>query len=147
MTNFVPIHVPEEYVAEVYDLLARRMGGNQLADEPIPTPPPPVDEALAVRMYEDSFARHRRLLTYLADRSDRWVSSRELTQALELPSGSKSVAGMFGAFGRRAKHRYGGAKPWDVDWDRENGEGRYRMKADVAAWIEKAASAHHQEGT
>jgi hypothetical protein len=54
-------------------------------------------------------------------------------------SGTKGMAGVFGAFGRRAKHRYGGAKPWRSEWDPIRGEARYLMEPQVAAWIVTAA--------
>lgn len=63
------------------------------------------------RAYDDSYEPHRRLLKVLADRPDRWMYSDELARVLELSGGSKSLAGMLGAFGRRAKHRYSGLTP------------------------------------
>jgi hypothetical protein len=141
MTNYVPVHVPEEHIPRVYALLASLMPEEvDHGDDIERRQSPAIDEELVRRMYDDSFGRHRRLLRYLAANADRWISSKELAEALELPSGSKSVAGMFGAFGRRAKHRYGGAKPWKFSWDSEQGENSYRMTSEVAGWIKEAAS-------
>jgi len=86
-------------------------------------------------MYYDSEKRHRALMDFLASRPETWVYTSELAEALEVPTGTKGMAGVFGAFGRRAKHRYGGAKPWDMAWDSVRGEAKYRMNSKVAEWV------------
>jgi len=75
-------------------------------------------------------------MEYLASRRGEWVFTRELAKALDVPTDTRGMAGVFGAFGRRAKHRYGGLKPWDMAWDPIEGEAKYCMKPEVAEWVE-----------
>ena len=105
-----------------------------------------VDETLVRRMFEESETKHRKLLKALADRPEQWVYTKELAEAMGIKSGSKGMAGTFGAFGRRAKHRYNGAKPWQSNWDLGRGEARYLMKDDVASWTRRIAAAIGMEG-
>ena len=92
-------------------------------------------------MYLESEGEQRRLMRLMAERPDEWRYSKELAADLRLPKGTGGLAGMFGAFGRRAKHRYGGQKPWEVNWDAAREENRYRMPADIAATILDEAQA------
>ena len=48
---------------------------------------------------------------------------------------------MLGAFGRRAKHRYGGLKPWKTEWDPAREEARHLMPAAVADAVSEVAAA------
>jgi hypothetical protein len=100
---------------------------------------PELDEALTARMYLESESRHRRLLEVLAAEAGQWIFTAELAAMLGVTSGTRGMAGIFGAFGRRAKHRYGGRKPWTSEWDPVRSEARYRMDPQVAAWIVLAA--------
>jgi hypothetical protein len=74
-----------------------------------------LDEALIRRMYQESEQPHRDLMKLLASRAGQWVHTSEIAEEMQLENGSRSAAGMFGAFGRRAAHRYRGAKPWFSD--------------------------------
>ncbi len=149
MSPYIQVPVLEEHVPKVYELLAQLgQADRNGSGEPVPgdeaeaesQPVPELDEALVKRMYDESWDTHKALLSHLAENAGSWVYSNELVTALNLRSGSKSVAGMFGAFGRRTKHRYGGAKPWDIKWDQDRGEAKYRMKPEVAAWVKAAAA-------
>jgi hypothetical protein len=102
---------------------------------------------MAERMYLDSEPRHRHLLEALASEAGQWVFTAELAKELGVTSGSKGMAGIFGAFGRRAKHRYQGAKPWNSEWDPVHGEARYQMTPEVAAWIIAAARGEGERWT
>jgi hypothetical protein len=145
MTNYIQVPVPEEQVPRVYALLANldsEATGPEGAgaDEPF-IPAPALSEALVVRMFKDSEQRHRRLLLFLAENAGTWFYTGELAEELEVPTGRKGMAGVFGAFGRRSKHRYGGATPWELDWEpEEKEEVRYMMRPEVAAWIKGAAA-------
>ncbi len=135
-TSYIPVPVPEEHVPKVYALLAELDRGE--VDEAPEAPA--VDAALAKRMYEESWDTHQRLLAYLANHASEWIHSHEIAEALALKSGTRGLAGMFGAFGRRSKHRYGGAKPWTREWDQGREENKYRMEPEVAAWFKEAAA-------
>lgn len=145
MSTYIQVPVPEEYVPRVYALLASL--DSEAADpeairvdEPL-IPAPALDKALVVRMFKDSEQRHRRLLLFLAENAGSWFYTGELAEELEVPTGRRGMAGVFGAFGRRSKHRYGGATPWELDWEpEEKEEVRYMMRPEVAAWIKGAAA-------
>lgn len=145
MTNYIQVPVPEEHVPRVYALLAS-LDSEVVDPEPIRVdepfiPVPELSEALVVRMFKDSEQRHRRLLLFLAENAGNWFYTGELAEELEVPTGRKGMAGVFGAFGRRSKHRYGGATPWELDWEpEEKEEVRYMMRPEVAAWIKGAAA-------
>src|SRR5690348_15571240 len=113
------------YLASLYEENAPPVAPEQSGSE---DNIPERDEALITRMYMDSESRHRRLLKALAAEAGRWVFTAELAKSLGVKSGPKGMAGIFGAFGRRAKHRYGGQKPWESEWDPVQGEARYRME-------------------
>jgi Family of unknown function (DUF6416) len=135
VVNYIQVPVPEEHVPRVIALLADLNRGiaDRAGGEGSETAS--LDEALVTRMYFDSEERHRDLMSYLASRPGEWVFTSELADALNMPTGTKGMAGVFGAFGRRAKHRYGGAKPWEMAWDPARGEAKYRMDPKVAKWV------------
>jgi len=132
--EYVQVPVPAEYVPSVISLIAElnRAGKaiSQEGDSEVS-----LNESLVSRMYFDSEERHRALMDYLASRPETWVYTSELAEALGVSTGTKGMAGVFGAFGRRAKHRYGGAKPWEMAWDSVRGEAKYRMESQVAEWV------------
>lgn len=116
MPDFINVPVPADRVQEVYALLA--------SPPAAPTPAaPPVDEAggwdaaLLTRMYEESADPMRRLLKFVAAAGGAEVSTNEIAEALDLPKGASSVAGMAGAVGRRVNSRYGmDGLPWATRW-------------------------------
>src|SRR4051794_34964806 len=115
--EFVYVPVPARWAPQTYAFLAELA-----ADDPEPEVTEPkntadLDYETVARMYGESEAPHRRLLDLLANASDEWLYTSDIAEQLALPNGSRSVAGMLGAFGRRAKHRYKGQTPWDTEWD------------------------------
>jgi hypothetical protein len=140
--RYIDVPVREEFIPAVIELLADLerggRGSQKSPDQPTPSDSPQFGQELVTRMYDESETRHRELLRFLAGRADEWIFTAELAAALGVASGSKGMAGMFGAFGRRAKHRYGGLKPWEDDWDSVRHEAKYRMTAQVADWVEQA---------
>jgi hypothetical protein len=139
----VPVH--EDDLLLVYELLAERE--RERASTPAERsggkakPRIFLDSNLVIQMYRDSEERHRALLETLADAEGKWLYTVELAKALGVETGSKGMAGTFGAFGRRAKHRYKGLKPWDSEWEPIRDEACYRMKPEVAEWVKAAAEA------
>lgn len=143
----VYIPVRKRWLADVFEFVARlERSGSVVIEQP--EAPPVVeaegsgvlDPALIRRMYEESQTPHRRLMEYLAERPGEVIYTRALAEALGLPNGARSLAGMLGAFGRRAGHRYGGRKPWESEWDPAAYEARHRMAPEVAEQIKKIAT-------
>lgn len=144
--EFLYFPVPRRWAPDMYSWIAQR----EQVESSTPTTPTatlseaetPVDlAALVERMYWDSLEAHRALLTYLAAHPDEWFYTSDLAEALELDHGNRSLAGMLGAFGRRAAHRYGGKKPWISEWDPSRSESRHTMTQEVADVINDLAKA------
>lgn len=145
MSNeFVYVPIRQRWLAEVLTRLAeleRGGGGEELSeadasDEATGT----LDAALIRRMYEESQEPHRRLMEYLARHPAVWIYTGKLAEALGLPRGARSLAGMLGAFGRRAEHRYGGLTPWESEWDPGAYQARHRMAPEVAEELLRIAT-------
>jgi hypothetical protein len=126
--ELISVLVPRPLLADVYDLVVqheRELAGEDDDSEPL-------SEGLVRRMYDESEPQHRKLMKLLASSAGEWLYTSEIAEELALPHGSRSAAGMFGAFGRRAAHRYDGVKPWTSEWDAAAGETRHMMSAEVA---------------
>jgi hypothetical protein len=137
--DVVYVPVPSQWLSDVYALLGALGSGSVPVRAGVETDSGP-DGELIRRMYVESESEQRRLMRLMADSPDAWRYSKELAQDLGLLHGARGLAGMFGAFGRRAKHRYGGQKPWESRWDAAREENRYRMTADNAAIIAETAA-------
>ncbi len=144
--EYVYVPVRKRWVPKVFELVTELEQSDQVVIEE-PEPPPveadgngALDPALVRRMYEESQEPHRRLMEYLAERPGEVIYTRALAEALGLPNGARSLAGMLGAFGRRAEHRYGGSKPWESEWDPAAYEAKHRMAPEVAEQIKKIAT-------
>jgi hypothetical protein len=138
--RYVQVPVPEEHVPKVYALLAKLDQGEEAVVE-APAEAQAPDQELVTRMWKESEPRHRRLMEFLAAHPDEWFFTGELADVLEVNTGRRGMAGVFGAFGRRSAHRYGGAIPWQLDWNPdEKREVKYRMNQEVAAWVKAAAA-------
>jgi hypothetical protein len=137
VTEYHSIPVREKFVPDVIALLAKLEeggGGNSRSEGEAA-----LDQALVERMYIESQPRHRALLDFLAKHPDHWFYTTDLARELKLENGTRAVAGLFGAFGRRSKHRYDGEKPWRMYWDSSREEAKYTVEPDVASWIQLAA--------
>lgn len=135
--EFLYFPVPRRWAPDMYSWIAQReQVESRTPTAPTATQPEaeaPVDlPVLIERMYRDSQPAHQKLMTFLAAHPDEWFYTSELADALELPHGNKSLAGMLGAFGRRAAHRYGGRTPWISEWDASRYESRHTMTQEVA---------------
>ncbi len=136
MSEFVYVPVPSEHVPAVYRLLAGvdqstiPSPASNPADNPDPAAIP--DPELIRRMYRESYEGHKRLMELLARTPDEWTYTAEVATDLDIAKGSRGVAGMLGAFGRRSKNRYGHQKPWISEWDGGREEARHMMPAEVA---------------
>jgi len=134
--DFEYIPVRHEWIDKVYAYLGE-LARDESADASGSAPQsiPSLDQDLVQRMYSESYEPHKRLLRLLADHPDEWLYSRQIADGLKLEHGSKSLAGMLGAFGRRAKHRYHHLLPWRSEWDPAKEEMRHQMSAEVATWV------------
>lgn len=136
--EYVYMPVPIRWTFDIYARLAQLAAEDPEPEEVVPKRASDVDAETVARMYGESEAPHRRLLDLLASSSDEWLYTSDIAKQLALPNGSRSVAGMLGAFGRRAKHRYEGQRPWDSDWDPARSEARHRMPSVVAKYVRDA---------
>lgn len=71
------------------------------------------------RAYLESGGKAKPLLEFLADNPGRVISFPEISEHLGFDT-PRSLPGLLGSFGRRAKHRYEGFKPFVTTWDNEN---------------------------
>src|SRR4051794_35745258 len=104
------LHLPvlEEDLPRVIELLADLERQRKATRQEPSEPEFFLDSGLVTQMYVDSEGRHRELLRTLAANAGSWLFTSELAQIMKMENGSRGMAGMLGAFGRRAKHRYGG---------------------------------------
>ena len=156
-SGFVMVPVPAERVLEIYELLGRPEGsgvGGQGANTPSRLQRgrvrdqglsgPDVDRDLVIRMYTESLnQQHRRLIEYLADNAGEWIRTKDIAEALALKKGTRSLAGMLGAFGRRASHRYDSRWPFAAKRNLEDRGWMLRMDTDVAAVIKEIEQPKH----
>jgi len=147
--EFVYIPVRTQWVPEVFAHIAELENGERsvTVEEAAQNGGQPsgndssLDRALLERMYRESHGPHRRLMEYLAEHAGELIYTSDLAARLGLAHGARSLAGMLGAFGRRAEHRYGGRKPWESEWDPSVYESRHRMTPEVAEQIREIAAA------
>jgi hypothetical protein len=135
--EFVYIPVPAKWSQEIYRRLAEL--ANESSEAGQDELPVDRDELLVARMFMEGQHEQRRLMLLLAERPDRWFTTPELAEMLGYES-AKVLAGLLGAFGRKAKHRYGGRTPWDSEWDSSAELARHSMRSDVARIIRSTAA-------
>jgi hypothetical protein len=135
----VPVFVPRALLSDVYEHIAKlsramepALLGTDSPGQAQTDADPAVSDKLLRRMYDESEPPHRRLIEFFAENPDRWMYTSEIASDLDLPHGNMSLAGMLGAFGRRAKHRYEGKTPWRSEWDPARGEVRHMMPQAIA---------------
>jgi Family of unknown function (DUF6416) len=91
-----------------------------------------------VRYYAEINDAQRGLLDYLAANTGKWVGSEELADNVAGINSSKSIAGIVGGMGRRAKRH--GASQLPFDWRKIKGLWHQRMPAAVADVIREASA-------
>ncbi len=129
-SSHVYVPVPADRVEDVFRfLLGLEQGGSDAASGP-----------LLRRVYSESEPQFQALLLYLASRPDEAIGSVEIANALDLANGTSSLAGMLGAFARRAKNRYGGFWPFERIYSPGDEGSRLLMSSEVAAAINQLAS-------
>jgi hypothetical protein len=135
--EFVQFPVPEDRVADVAMFL---YGGAQATLEALPEAKSELGverrNELLTRVYVESQPTFRRLLLLLAERPnpEDLMSYRDVGLAMGWKE-PRSLPGALGAFGRRAKHRYGGFWPFDRTWDDDEWTHSLRMDPAIAAFL------------
>jgi hypothetical protein len=137
-SEFVQFPVPSDRVADVAIFL---YGQSEAMPEAVPDDrhvPISAEQRyeLLTRIYVDSEPTFRRLLMLLAERPEPELPM--LFDAVTAAMGwatSRSLPGALGAYGRRAKHRYGGYWPFERGWDARAWSHYLTMEPDVATFL------------
>jgi hypothetical protein len=130
--EWVEVLVPKHLVPDVYGLIAEQMAKGPTNGGTA------VNEELTARMFLESPPAMRQFLALLADNAGKVLSTAEICEAIERTP--MQLAGVLGAFGRRVKNRYKGAKkPFDARRDHAERTWVYGMDPEVAEAIKKAA--------
>lgn len=143
--EFINIPVPADRVAEVYRLLGQPANA---VDAPLPAPPAAVkpvveqspaerEEVIAQAYRESAGTGMAAVLDFLTDHAEQAFTMEELAKGINRDA--RSMGGVFGAFGRRWKNRYGQSgsfffKAW---WSSVDGMMKYKMPQDAADTIRR----------
>lgn len=127
VAEFVYVPVPVGKVEEVFRLLASVPGDSEGSV--------PDTERIVRRIFLESEERFRALLHFLAGRPGQPVSTTDTSEALGLPNGVASLAGMLGAFARRSKNRYDGFWPFERLYNPAQDRAELMMDDNVAAIV------------
>lgn len=132
MPDFVNVPVPLERVQEVYELLARQPvrppAGETVTEDGYPEG---WNRALLDRMFLESSAAMRRILSAIALRSCTWVTTTDIAAASDLTA--RQVVASLGPFEKRVRGRYGlGRWPFDTREFVDAGVFKYCMSEEVA---------------
>lgn len=135
-TEFILVPVPRERVQEVYRLLAQEPApaGVVGAQETPAAQPGSWTEADIVTAYRESPEKMKLFLDYLASSPGQSFTSAETANAVGYTR--QQQAGMLGAFGHRAKRRYGRSS-WFITylWSGERSAFVYSMDLHAAKVI------------
>lgn len=106
MPEFVSVPVPVERVLEVYRLLSRPLA-RPVADPQVIADGHPAgwSQALIDRMFVESSAAMRRILSAIAKKSPDWVTTDEIAAASGLTA--RQMIASLGPFEKRVRGRYG----------------------------------------
>lgn len=116
----VMVPVPVSRLQEAYEVLARpgRVTQAGLGSTQASALEPRSDEvwnsAALRKLYIESNEAQRSVLDYLAEHPGKEVTSRQIADALNLPKGTRSLAGLFGGLGRRALTQH---KTDELPWE------------------------------
>jgi hypothetical protein len=143
--EYVTMPVPKSLVPAVYALIAASQGNGSdvkpsQAPGAIPTTKQPdgtISDALLLRIWNESGKTLRKVMKYLASRPGEAVGADEVAREIYGSAKGHKLAGAMGAFGRRAKGRYEGKKPFTVKFNAEANRWEYTMAKEVAARIAK----------
>ena len=96
--------------------------------------------SLLTRIYRESETQFRNLLRLLAAYPGEPRSTEVIARDLGLPSGAGSLAGMLGAYARRAKSRYDGFWPFERLYDSAAERSELVMSAEIAAIVKELSA-------
>jgi hypothetical protein len=129
--DLVQVFVPRRHLAQVYAFIASLEGVGAEPSAAAHTEDG-WDEALIRRMYEESPTTVKRMLRALAEAPDEELTTDDLAAAMKPGANWNSVAGAFGAFGRRVKNRYRRSTwPFEMRWDNDLSRAFYKMSPAV----------------
>jgi hypothetical protein len=94
-------------------------------------------DRLVNRIYRESEEKFRSLLELLAEHPGTPLSTEFVASELELYRGAASLAGMLGAFGRRANNRYAGFWPFEKLYNSAEEQSELIMNSEVARIVER----------
>jgi hypothetical protein len=98
-------------------------------------------EAELRKLWNESGKPMRKALALLAAHGGKPVPGDDIAKALGKTARGHTVAGMFGALGRRLKHRHKGHRPFSRTWNAALTRWEYTMPTEVAALVSQFAKA------
>jgi hypothetical protein len=98
-------------------------------------------DRLVNRVYRESDEQFRRLLALLARSPGDPLSTELVAEELQLERGPASLAGMLGAFGRRANNRYDGFWPFERLYNGAEERSELIMNSEVATILQRILAA------
>lgn len=98
-------------------------------------------DRLVNRVYRESDEKFRSLLELLARHPGTPLSTERVASELELYRGPASLAGMLGAFGRRANNRYESFWPFEKLYNSAEEQSELIMNSEVATIVERITDA------
>ena len=126
-TEYVYVPVPLSKVEDVFRFLAGPSSqGTDVSSD--------LDRTVR-RIYLESEDPFRNLLRLLAVHAGQPMGTGDLAEALGLPNGAASLAGMLGAFARRSKNRYAGYWPFERVYNPGLDRAELMMEDNVAAIV------------
>jgi len=131
-SDFVHVPVPADRVEDVYRFLLGLADTEGAVDSDL--------DRLVNRVYRESDEQFRRLLKLLARHSGEPLNTEQVAKELDLDRGAASLAGMLGAFGRRAKNRYEGFWPFEKLYNSAAERSELIMNSEIAVIVERIAA-------
>jgi hypothetical protein len=138
--DLVTIPVPKRHLGAIYTFIGSlegipsagtTNGAAQSTDEPDEWP-----REMIERQYRESPESMQKFELWLADHPGQEFTTTDMADALKVPHGWNSIAGMLGAYGNRVRNRYKRTTfPFQSRWNYEGGEQLHSMRAEVAEII------------
>lgn len=127
--DHVYVPVPADRVDDVFRFLLGLADDHGSVDSDL--------ERMVNRVYRESDAQFRRLLLFLAEHPGAALSTGAVAVGIDLPSGTASLAGMLGAFGRRSNNRYGSFWPFEKLYNPAAEQSELMMPQNIATIVER----------
>jgi hypothetical protein len=127
--NRVYVPVPAEQVDDVFRFLLGMTEPEANRDGDL--------RPLVQRIFRESEQSFRDLLQLLAKHAGNPLSTEEIAEALKLFRGTASLAGMLGAYGRRANNRYDGFSPFERLYNAADDRHELMMPREIGEIVEQ----------